>query len=125
MQQPPIDQSQIDARISGHEQELLHLWQAEQGGAAKDRDLQIAASCIPFPRDRALRTVDLGCGPGDMGARSGRTTRPRRSTSSIAIRSCCRSAADTTGRRVSPEPIVDSISTTSHGVIACRRATMT
>jgi SAM-dependent methyltransferase len=67
MQQPPIDQSQIDARISGHEQELLRLWQAEQGGAAKDRDLQIAASCIPFPRDRALRTIDLGCGPGDMG----------------------------------------------------------
>jgi SAM-dependent methyltransferase len=67
MQQPPIDQSQIDARISGHEGELLHLWQAEQGGAAKDRDLQIVASCIPFPRDRALRAVDLCCGPGDLG----------------------------------------------------------
>jgi SAM-dependent methyltransferase len=67
MQQPPIDQSEIDARIEDHVEELLHLWWAEQGGATKDRDLQIVSSSIPFPRDRALRTADLCCGPGDLG----------------------------------------------------------
>ena len=67
MQQPPIDQSEIDARIEDHVEELLHLWQAEQGGATKDRDLRIVSSSIPFPRDRALRTLDLCCGPGDLG----------------------------------------------------------
>ena len=67
MQQPPIDQSAIDARIRGHEQELLLLWSAEQGGVTKDRDLQIVSSSIPFPRNRALRTIDLCCGPGDLG----------------------------------------------------------
>src|SRR5499427_5159074 len=49
MQQPPIDQSEIDARIKDHVEELLHLWWAEQGGATKDRDLQIVSSSIPFP----------------------------------------------------------------------------
>jgi SAM-dependent methyltransferase len=67
MQQPSIDQSELDARIKDHVEELLHLWRAEQGGAAKDRDLQIVSSSIPFPRDRALRAVDLCCGPGDLG----------------------------------------------------------
>jgi SAM-dependent methyltransferase len=67
MHQPPIDQSEIDARIRDHVEELLHLWWAEQGGPTKDRDLQIVSSSIPFPRDRALRTVDLCCGPGDLG----------------------------------------------------------
>jgi len=67
MLQPPIDQSEIDARIKGHAEELLHLWRAEQGGATKERDLQIVSSCIPFPRDRALRAADLCCGPGDLG----------------------------------------------------------
>ena len=67
MQQPPIDQSQLDARISGHEAELLRLWRAEQGGPAKERDLEIAAACLPFPREQALRAADLCCGPGDLG----------------------------------------------------------
>jgi SAM-dependent methyltransferase len=67
VQQPPIDQSQLDARISGHEAELLRLWQAEQGGAAKDRDLAIAVACLPIPREQALRAADLCCGPGDLG----------------------------------------------------------
>jgi SAM-dependent methyltransferase len=67
MQQPAIDQSKLDARIKDHVEELLHLWWAEQGGAAKDRDLQIVSSSIPFPCDRALRAVDLCCGPGDLG----------------------------------------------------------
>ena len=67
MQQPPIDQTEIDARIEDHVEELLQLWWTEQGGATKDRDLQIVSSSIPFPHDRALRTVDLCCGPGDLG----------------------------------------------------------
>jgi SAM-dependent methyltransferase len=67
MQKPPIDESQIDARIKAHAEELLHLWQAEQGGAVKDRDLQIVSRSIPFPHERALRVVDLCCGPGDLG----------------------------------------------------------
>jgi len=67
MRQPPVDQPEIDARIKDHVEELLHLWRAEQGGATKDRDLQIVSSAIPFPRHRALRTIDLCCGPGDVG----------------------------------------------------------
>jgi SAM-dependent methyltransferase len=67
MRQLPIVQSEIDARIEDHVEELLHLWWMEQGGATKDRDLQVVSSSIPFPRDRALRTVDLCCGPGDLG----------------------------------------------------------
>ena len=62
MQQPPVDQSLIDERISGHEEELLRLWQAEQGGAAKNRDLRLAVSCLPFPRDRALRSEERRVG---------------------------------------------------------------
>lgn len=67
MEQPPIDQSELDARIRDHTEELLRLWWAEQGGAAKDRDLQIVSCSIPFPQQRVLRTIDLGCGPGDLG----------------------------------------------------------
>jgi len=67
MQQLPIDLPEIDARIKDHVEELLHLWWAEQGGATKDRDLQIVSSSVPFPRDRALRVMDLCCGPGDLG----------------------------------------------------------
>jgi len=73
MNQPPIDQSEIDARIGDHVEELLHLWWAEQGGATKDRDLQIVSSSIPVPRDRALRAMDLCCGPGDLGRTIRRT----------------------------------------------------
>jgi len=73
MNQPPIDQSEIDVRIGDHVEELLHLWWAEQGGATKDRDLQIVSSSIPHPRDRALRAMDLCCGPGDLGRTIRRT----------------------------------------------------
>jgi SAM-dependent methyltransferase len=66
MQPPPISQAQIDARIHGHIDELLELWRAEQG-ASKTRDLQLIASAIPFPRDQAIRALDLCCGPGDAG----------------------------------------------------------
>ena len=42
MQSPPISQAEIDARISGHVDELLELWWAEQG-TSKPRDLELIA----------------------------------------------------------------------------------
>jgi len=66
MQSPPISQAEIEARIRGHIDELLGLWQAEQG-ASKIRDLELIASVIPFPRGDAIRALDLCCGPGDVG----------------------------------------------------------
>jgi SAM-dependent methyltransferase len=66
MQSPPISQAEIDARIQSHIDELLELWWAEQG-ASKTNDLQLIASAIPFPREQAIRALDLCCGPGDVG----------------------------------------------------------
>jgi SAM-dependent methyltransferase len=66
MQSPPISQTEIDARISSHIDELLKLWWAEQG-ASKPKDLELIASTIPFPRGEAIRALDLCCGPGDVG----------------------------------------------------------
>jgi SAM-dependent methyltransferase len=66
MQTPPISQAEIDARIGGHIDELLELWWAEQG-ASKPKDLELIALAIPFPRDQAIRALDLCCGPGDVG----------------------------------------------------------
>ena len=65
MQPPPISQAEIDSRISGHLDELLELWWAEQG-ASKPRDLDLIASALGFPRDQAVRVLDLCCGPGDV-----------------------------------------------------------
>lgn len=66
MQSPPISQTEIDARISGHIDELLTLWWAEQG-ASKPNDLELIALAAPFPRAQAIRVLDLCCGPGDVG----------------------------------------------------------
>jgi SAM-dependent methyltransferase len=66
MQSPPIGQADIEARISGHIDELLELWWIEQG-ASKPKDLELVASAIPFPRDQSIRVLDLCCGPGDVG----------------------------------------------------------
>jgi len=66
MQPPPISQAEIETRIGGHLDELLGLWWAEQG-SEKTRDLQLMATVLPFPRDNALRVLDLCCGPGDVG----------------------------------------------------------
>jgi SAM-dependent methyltransferase len=66
MQSPPISQAEIDARIHDHIDELLTLWWIEQG-ASKPNDLSLIASAIPFPRDQAIRVLDLCCGPGDAG----------------------------------------------------------
>src|SRR5262245_16539972 len=66
MQPPPISQAQIDERIADHVDELLRLWWAEQG-TTKTRDLELIASVLPFPPSQAIRTLDLCCGPGDVG----------------------------------------------------------
>jgi SAM-dependent methyltransferase len=66
MQKPPISQAEIDKRLAPHLDELLALWWAEQG-AGKPNDLALMAHAIPFPRDRAIRVLDLCCGPGDVG----------------------------------------------------------
>ncbi|HEV7158021.1 MAG TPA: class I SAM-dependent methyltransferase [Caulobacteraceae bacterium] len=66
MQPPPIRQDEIDARIAGHLDELLALWQAEQG-EAKARDLDLIAAALPLAGDQPLRVLDLCCGPGDVG----------------------------------------------------------
>jgi trans-aconitate 2-methyltransferase len=66
MQPPPISQDEIDARIAGHLDELLALWQAEQG-EAKARDLDLITAVLPLGGDQPLRILDLCCGPGDVG----------------------------------------------------------
>lgn len=66
MQAPPISQAEIAARIGGHLDELLELWWAEQG-PGKPRDLELIAAALSLPQDRALRVLDLCCGPGDVG----------------------------------------------------------
>jgi len=66
MRPPPLSRPEIEARIEGHLDELLTLWWVEQG-ACKPRDLELIASVLPFPRDEALRVLDLCCGPGDVG----------------------------------------------------------
>jgi len=66
MQPSPMSQAEIEARISGHLDELLELWWAEQG-ASKPRDLQLIASALPFSSGQAVRVLDLCCGPGDVG----------------------------------------------------------
>ena len=71
----PLPRQELDARIADHLDELVRLWRAEQG-LAKERDLRILASSIPFPRDRAVRALDLACGPGDVG-RTIRETYPQ------------------------------------------------
>jgi SAM-dependent methyltransferase len=62
-----LTQSQIEKKLSDENlDELLDLWRTEQG-AEKRRDLDLMAAAIPFFKDAALRVLDLGCGPGDVG----------------------------------------------------------
>jgi SAM-dependent methyltransferase len=44
----------------------LDLWHTEQG-PAKPGALKLIATAIPFPIDRGLRVLDVGCGAGDAG----------------------------------------------------------
>lgn len=60
-------QAEIEEKLQGEDLSAwLHLWHAEQG-PAKPAALQLIAAAIPFPRDRNLRALDVGCGPGDAG----------------------------------------------------------
>jgi SAM-dependent methyltransferase len=62
-----LTRSEIEKKLSNETlEELLALWQMEQG-AEKVRDLDLMAAAIPFRRDAPLRVLDLGCGPGDVG----------------------------------------------------------
>jgi SAM-dependent methyltransferase len=66
MRSPPIDQAEIDARVSEHIRALLELWWAEQG-SSKPKDLNLISLAVPFARHQAIRVLDLCCGPGDVG----------------------------------------------------------
>lgn len=60
-------QAEVEERLRGEDlDEWLELWRTEQG-PAKLNSLQLMASAIPFPRDKDLQVLDLGCGPGDAG----------------------------------------------------------
>ena len=64
---PRVTQTQIAEKL--HDEDLdewLQLWRAEQG-PAKPGSLELMAAAIPFPADKNLHVLDLGCGPGDAG----------------------------------------------------------
>ena len=60
-------QAEIEDKLRGEDLNTwLDLWRAEQG-SAKPGALKLIAAAIPFPINRSLRVLDLGCGPGDAG----------------------------------------------------------
>jgi trans-aconitate methyltransferase len=60
-------QAEIEDKLRGEDLDAwLDLWRAEQG-PAKPAALTLIAAAIPFPIDRSLRVLDVGCGPGDAG----------------------------------------------------------
>jgi SAM-dependent methyltransferase len=60
-------QAEIEDKLRGEDLNTwLDLWRAEQG-PVKAAALKLIAAAIPFPIDRSLRVLDLGCGPGDAG----------------------------------------------------------
>jgi SAM-dependent methyltransferase len=60
-------QAEIEDKLRGEDLNTwLALWRAEQG-PAKPGALQLIAAAIPFPVDRNLRVLDVGCGAGDAG----------------------------------------------------------
>ena len=60
-------QAEIEDKLRGEDlNSWLELWHAEQG-PAKPAALKLIAAAIPFPIDRSLRVLDVGCGPGDAG----------------------------------------------------------
>ena len=60
-------QAEIEDKLRGEDLNTwLDLWLAEQG-PAKPAALKLITAAIPFPIDRILRVLDLGCGPGDAG----------------------------------------------------------
>jgi SAM-dependent methyltransferase len=60
-------QAEIENKLRGEDLNTwLDLWRAEQG-SAKSGALKLIAAAIPFPVDRRLRVLDVGCGTGDAG----------------------------------------------------------
>src|SRR5215475_10425016 len=60
-------QAEIEEKLRGEDLDSwLDLWRTEQG-PAKPAALKLMAAAIPFPVDRSLRVLDVGCGPGDAG----------------------------------------------------------
>jgi trans-aconitate methyltransferase len=60
-------QAEIEDKLRGEDLDVwLDLWRAEQG-PAKPGALKLMAAAIPFPNDRSLRVLDVGCGSGDAG----------------------------------------------------------
>jgi SAM-dependent methyltransferase len=60
-------QAEIDDKLRGEDLDTwLDLWHVEQG-PAKPAALELIAAAIPFPTDRSLRVLDVGCGAGDAG----------------------------------------------------------
>jgi SAM-dependent methyltransferase len=60
-------QAEIEDKLRGEDLNTwLDLWRAEQG-PAKPGALKLMAAVIPFPIDRSLRVLDVGCGTGDAG----------------------------------------------------------
>jgi SAM-dependent methyltransferase len=60
-------QAEIEDKLRGEDLNTwLDLWRAEQG-PVKPAALKLITAAIPFPIDRSLRVLDLGCGPGDAG----------------------------------------------------------
>jgi SAM-dependent methyltransferase len=60
-------QAEIEDKLRGEDLNTwLDLWCTEQG-PAKPGALNLIAATIPFPLDRSLRVLDVGCGTGDAG----------------------------------------------------------
>jgi SAM-dependent methyltransferase len=60
-------QAEIEDKLRGEDLNTwLDLWRAEQG-PAKPAALMLITAAIPFPIDRSLRVLDVGCGTGDAG----------------------------------------------------------
>ena len=59
--------AEIEDKLRGEDLDRwLELWRTEQG-PAKPGALKLIAAVIPFPIDRNLRVLDVGCGAGDAG----------------------------------------------------------
>jgi hypothetical protein len=82
----PISQAEIEARISGHLDELLELWWAEQG-VSKPRDLQLIARRFPFHATRPFAFSTCAAAQVTWGALFDTSTRMRKSTGWIETRS--------------------------------------